>query len=105
MKLIKVFIHHVRSVEVVQALADAGHRNITLQDVKGMLKPLNDDERDFSGDASGLVISETQISLVCEDQEVTSIIDIVRKIAPIGPNVSGWLYVSSVEQVVQIGGP
>jgi len=40
MKLIKAFIHHVRCADVVQSLGDAGYRNITLQDVRGMLKPI-----------------------------------------------------------------
>ncbi|MGH8630182.1 MAG: P-II family nitrogen regulator, partial [Burkholderiales bacterium] len=69
MKLIKAFIHHVRTAAVVEALADAGYRNLTLQDVKGMLKPLSESEQNYSTEA-GLVISEVRVSLVCEDHEV-----------------------------------
>jgi nitrogen regulatory protein P-II 1 len=56
MKLIKAFIHHVRTAAVVDALADAGYRNLTLQDVRGMLKPITEDEQDYSIDGGGLVI-------------------------------------------------
>lgn len=104
MKLIKAFIHHVRTPDVVQALADAGFRNITLQDVKGILKPLNDDERDFSRDVAGPVISETHLSLVCEDGEVDAVTSIIRTVAKVGPHISGWVYVSPVEQALPIGG-
>lgn len=38
MKLIKAYVHHVRTADVVQALADAGYRNLALFDVKGTLK-------------------------------------------------------------------
>jgi nitrogen regulatory protein P-II 1 len=104
MKLIKAFIHHVRTPDVVQALADAGFRNITLQDVKGILKPLSDSEQDFSRDAAGPVISETRLSLVCEDGEVEAITSIIRFVAKVGPHISGWVYVSPVEQALPIGG-
>lgn len=104
MKLIKAFIHHVRTPDVVQALADAGFRNITLQDVKGILKPLSDDERDFSRDAVGPVISETRLSLVCEDSEVEAVTSIIRFVAKVGPHISGWVYVSPVELALPIGG-
>ncbi|MEO7623194.1 MAG: P-II family nitrogen regulator [Gallionella sp.] len=104
MKLIKAFIHHIRTAEVVQALADAGYRNLTLQDVKGMLKPLNEAEQDYSRDVGELVISEVQLSLVCEDGEVEAVTAIIRTIARIGPHISGWVYVSPVEQALPIGG-
>jgi len=105
MKLITAFIHHVRTPDVVQALADAGYRNITLQDVKGMLKPVSENEQDYSRAAAGLVISEVRLSLVCEDHEVDSVTAIIRTTARIGPHLSGWVYVSPVEQALPIGGP
>ncbi len=105
MKLIKAFIHHVRTPDVIQALTDAGFRNLTLQDVRGTLKPLPLEERDYSIDMPGLVISEVRLSLVVEDAQVDTVTGIIRRVAPIGPNVSGWVYVSPVEQALPIGGP
>jgi nitrogen regulatory protein P-II 1 len=52
MKQIKAFIHHVRSAIVFEALRDAGYKNITLLDVKGTLKPLNESEQTYSTDAA-----------------------------------------------------
>lgn len=104
MKLIKAFIHHVRTAPVVEALADAGFRNLTLQDVKGMLKPITESEQAFSTDAAGLVISEVRLSLVCEDQEVDAVTAIISTVARVGPHISGYIYVSPVEQVLPIGG-
>jgi len=105
MKLIKAFIHHVRSADVVQALADAGYRNLTLQDVRGMLKPITENERDYSARAGGLVISEARLSLVVEDHEVDAVTSIIRTAARVGPHISGYVYVSPVDQVLPIGGP
>ena len=105
MKLIKAFIHHVRSAAVVEALADAGYRNLTLQDVRGMLKPITENERDFSSEAGGMVISEARLSLVVEDNEVDAVTSIIRTVGRIGPHISGYVYVSPVDQVLPIGGP
>ena len=104
MKQIKAFIHHVRSSTVVEALRDAGYKNITLLDVKGTLKPLSESEQDYSTDA-GVVISEIRISLVCEDVQVDEVAGIIRKAGRIGPNISGWVYVSPIELALPIGGP
>lgn len=104
MKLIKAFIHQVRTAAVVEALADAGFRNITLQDVKGMLKPVTESEHNYSTSAAGLVIAEVRLSLVCEDAEVDTVTTLIRTVARIGPHISGYVYVSPVEQALPIGG-
>ena len=104
MKLVKAFVHHVRSAAVVEALADAGFRNITLHDVIGALKPLTDSESKYSVDADRLMISEVRISLVVEDRSVDEVTSIIRRVAAVGPGVSGFVYVSPVEQVLPIGG-
>lgn len=107
MKLIKAFIHHVRTSAVVEALADAGYRNLTLQDVRGMLKPITENERDYSSEAGGLVISETRLSLVVEDSEVDAVTSIIRTVGRVGQHshVCGYVYVSPVEQMLPIGMP
>lgn len=102
MKQVKAFIHHVRTAAVVEALGDAGFRNITVQEVKGTLKPLDESEQDYSAEA-GLVISEVKLSLVCEDSEVDAVTRIIRMTACIGSNISGWVYVFPVDQVLPIG--
>ena len=104
MKLIKAFLHHVRTPKVVEALADAGYDNITLQDVKGMLKPITEDEADFSRDAASLVISEARLSLVVADEKVDEVAAIIRRTGRVGTHVSGWIYVSPVEQILPIDG-
>ena len=105
MKLIKAFVHHVRTAAVVEALADAGYRNLTMHDVRGMLKPITEAEGDFTSEAGTLVISEAQLSLVVPDDEVAGVLAIIQRVAPVGPSVSGYIYVSPVDQMLPIGGP
>ena len=106
MKLVKAFIHHVRAASVVEALADAGFRNLTLHDVRGMLKPITENEQDYSMDASGLVISEVRLSLVVEDMEVDAVTSIICTVGRVGHHghACGYVYVSPVEQMLVIGG-
>lgn len=105
MKLIKAFIHHVRTPTVVEALADAGYRNLTVHDVRGMLWPITEDESDFTSEAGALAISEARLSLVVADTEVDAVVALIRRVAPVGPHISGYIYVSPVEQMLPIGGP
>jgi nitrogen regulatory protein P-II 1 len=103
MKQIKAFIHHVRSAAVVDALRDAGYKNITLLDVKGAIKPLNESEQDYSS-AAGVVVSEMRVSLVCEDADVDKVTALIRKTGHIGSNISGWVFVSPIDQALPIDG-
>ena len=105
MKQINALVHHIRSAPVVDALRDAGVTNITLLDVKGTLKPLSESEQEYSVRAGLVVISEVRISLVCEDDEVARVTEIIRQAGRIGPSMSGWVYVGPIEQVLPIGGP
>lgn len=104
MKQVKAYIHHVRTNAVVEALADAGYRNIALLDAKGTLKPLSDDERNYSSEGGGLLIVEARLELVCEDTQVDAVTAIIRTHGRIGSEVSGWVHVSAMEQVLPIGG-
>ena len=103
LKQIKAFIHHVRAAAVVEALRDAGYRNITLIDVKGTLKSLNESELDLSSEA-GVVISEVRVSLVCEEAEVDEVTTTIRNAGRIGRHISGWVYVSPIDQALPILG-
>ena len=89
MKQIKALVHHIRSAPVVDALRDAGVTNITLLDVKGTLKPLSESEQEYSVKAGLVIISEVRISLVCEDDDVARITEIIRQAGRIGDAFPG----------------
>ena len=103
MKLVKAFIHHLHAAEVIQALAAAGFRRISLLESKGTLRAVSDAEVDFSLEAGGLLIAEAQLELVCDDQEAEAVTAIIRTHGRIGPRISGWVYVSTVDQALPIG--
>lgn len=104
MKQVKAYIHHVRTNAVVQALTDAGYRNLALLDAQSTLKPVSDDERNYSSEGGGLLIGVTRLELVCEDTEVEAVTAIIRAHGRIGPQVSGWIHVSGIDRALAIGG-
>jgi nitrogen regulatory protein P-II 1 len=103
MKLIKAFIHQVRAPDVIQALSAGGFRRISLLESKGTLRAVSDGEKDFSLEAGGLLIAETQLELVCDDHEVEAATAIIRTTGQIGPQISGWVYVSTIDYTLPIG--
>jgi len=84
-------------------LADAGFNNFILQDVKGTLKPLEEAEQVYSS-AISLVISEAKLSLVCDEAQVSLVASIIRVSGSIGPDICGWVYVSTIDAALPIGG-
>ena len=104
MKKIQAFVHHIRSPSVLDALRDAGVKNVTLLDVKGTLKPLSESEQAYSVETRLAIISEVRISLVCDDADVKRITDVTRSSGHIWDGISGWVYVSPVEQALPIEG-
>jgi nitrogen regulatory protein P-II 1 len=104
MKLITAYLHRVRTAEVVQALADAGYRNLVFADVRGTLPGISDDERDYSSEGAGIVIGEVRLDLVCRDSEVAAVAAVIRGHAVIGNRISGWVYISTIDEALPIGG-
>jgi nitrogen regulatory protein P-II 1 len=104
MKQVKAYIHHARTNAVVQALTDAGYRNLALLNVQGSLSPLSDDERNYSAEGGGSLIGEARLELVCQDVEVDKVTAIICTKGRIGSQVSGWVYVSEIDQMLPIGG-
>lgn len=103
MKEIKAFIHRNRTADVVRELGRAGFRNLSIIDVKGMLRALDARERDYSLEIGEEVITEVKLELVCDDAQVTQAVDIIRANARTGRPEAGWIYVSEVQSAFPIG--
>lgn len=98
MKQVKAFIHRNRVADAVQGLRAAGFSRLSLFDVKGLLHALSERELEYSVALGGQVISEVQLELFCEDDEVATAVEIFRRRCRTGHADSGWIYVSNVEQ-------
>ena len=104
MKEIKAYVHRNRIADVVRALDQAGYRNLTVIDVKGMLRALDSTEQEYSIEVGEKVISEVKLELVCEDENRTAeAIRIIRERGRTGQPDAGWIYVSQVLSAIPIG--
>lgn len=101
---IKAFIHRTRVVDVIRALKSSGFRNLTVIDVKGMLKSLDDIEQDYSVELGEAVITEVKLEFVCEDQQEDEAVNIIREKGHTGQEIAGWIYVSSINNTYAIDG-
>jgi nitrogen regulatory protein PII len=97
MKCIKAFVHRNRIGDVVHALEVDGFRQLSLFDVRGLLRAINSREQEYSVELGGPVVSEVQLEIFCEDDRVQRAIEIVRALAKTGHRGSGWVYVVPIE--------
>lgn len=104
MKEINAIIHGNRIADVLNALKDAGCRNISVLDVKGLLKIIDPPERRYSMALADEVAIEFKLQLLCEDDQVKRLVDIIAQVGRTGQADAGVVYVTEVVEVVQIRG-
>jgi nitrogen regulatory protein PII len=102
MKQIKAFVHRNRVSDLIHALEAAGFRRLSLFDVKGLLRALSAREQEYSVEFGDQVISEMQMELFCEDDDVARAVEIFRRVGRTGRADAGWIYVSPIEQSIPI---
>ena len=102
MKQIKAFVHRNRVSDLIHALAAGGFKRLSLFDVKGLLRALSAREQQYSVEFGDQVISEVQLELFCEDDEVTRALEVFQRVGRTGQIEAGWVYISNVEQALAI---
>ena len=105
MKQIKAFVHRNRVSDLIHELAAAGFQRLSLFEVKGLLRALNAREQQFSVEFGGQVISEMQMEVFCEEEDLPRALEIFQRTGRTGRTDAGWLYVSNVESAIAIGDP
>ena len=103
MKQLKAFVHRNRVSDLIHALHAAGFQRLSLFDVKGLLRALSAREQQFSVEFGDKVVSEVQMELFCEADDIARAVEVFRQVGRTGRADAGWIYVSDVEQVISIG--
>lgn len=104
MKEIKAFIHRNRAADIVHALGAAGFRNLSVIDVQGLLKALDEKEQDYSMEIGEAVITEVKLELVCDDEMRTAeAVRIIQQHGRTGRPEAGWIYISEIQGALPIG--
>jgi nitrogen regulatory protein P-II 1 len=94
---VKAFVHRNRIADVVDALYQAGFQNLTVIDVQGLLKALDNKEQRYSVEIGQKVITEVKLELVCEGEERTAqAVQLIRENGRTGQPNAGWIYVTGL---------
>lgn len=111
MKEIKSYVHHSRVADVIAALKESAvwggesgdtQHNLAVYLVRGMVTPPDGQDRRYSTDLGDEVVNEYKLELVCPDQEVDELTDIIAKAAHTGADISGWITVSELVRATPI---
>ena len=100
---IKAYVHRNRIADVVNALYNAGFKNLTVIDVEGLLKALDSREQRYSVEIGQKVVTEVKLELVCDNESRTAeAVAVIREHAKTGQPSAGWIYISEVHSAVEI---
>lgn len=100
---IKAFIHRNRIADVVSALSSAGFRNLSVIDVQGLLRALDNKEQQYSVAIGQKVITEVKLELVCDNESRTAeAVALIREHAKTGQPDAGWVYTSEIQSSIEI---
>lgn len=104
-KEVKAFIHRNRVADVVNALNNAGFKNISLADAQGMLSAINNQEQRYSIEIGQKVVNEVKIELVCDtESRVAEAVTAILEHAKTGQPSAGWIYITEIQSAIEITG-
>ncbi|HKJ46753.1 MAG TPA: P-II family nitrogen regulator [Balneolales bacterium] len=102
MKEVKAFIRCDKAEEVMEALEQTGEKNVTLIDVMGVGSLADPHTAKYSIECVKKFSDVAKIELICRDEDVKSIVDIIRRKAYTGMKGDGMIYTTPVEHFVEI---
>lgn len=111
MKEIKAFIRQHRIADVLEALRDsglcnagagAGCYNVTVSRVQRPLADADPTQQHFSMDLAEAVVQEYKLELLCADNLVDTLTDLITQAAHTGQPEAGWVSVREIERAVEI---
>ena len=105
MREVKAFVHRNRIADVVSALSSAGYHNLSVIDVHGLLRALDNKEQQYSVEIGQKVITEVKLELVCENESRTAeAVSLIGEHGKTGQPDAGWIYISEIQGAVEITG-
>lgn len=102
MKEIKAYIRVIKAEEVIHALEKAGVPGFTAIEVKAIGAAVEPERAKFSIEYAEKISPITKIELVCKDEDVVRIVDIIKETAYTGHKGDGIIFVSDVNEAIKI---
>ena len=102
MKAVKAYIRTIKVDEVVQALEKAGVCDMTLIDVMAVGSQADPKDSKFSVELVQKYAKVAKLEIVCTDDKIHSIVEVLREAAYTGAPGDGIIYITPVEMAVKI---
>jgi nitrogen regulatory protein P-II 1 len=111
MKEIKVLVPARRIASVTEALrnsglcdisAGEGCHNIIVAQVRRLHTSHDPSLQHYSVDLAEPIVTEAKLELVCADELVDSLVELIAKAAHTGEPGAGWIFVSDIQHAVKI---
>ncbi len=106
MKEIKAFVHRNRIADVLYTLNSndfcTSQCHLSINDVAGTLKALDNKEQNYSIEFGEGVITEVKLELICEDDRAAEAIKLIRESAQTDQRLSGWIYMYDISHATPI---
>ena len=102
MKEIKAYIRCRKAEEVIGALEENGVQGITLIDVMGVGQLVSSANAKYSIKCIQKYSEISKLEVVCRDEEVHKIVELIRKHAYTGMRGDGIIFVTPVEMAIKI---
>jgi nitrogen regulatory protein PII len=101
-KLVVAIVKPFKLDEVKEALRDAGVNGLTTTEVEGFGRQRGHTEVYRGAEYQVDFVPKVKIEIVCDDEQVTRIVDAIAKAARTGKIGDGKIWVVPAEQVVRI---
>jgi nitrogen regulatory protein PII len=101
-KLVVAIVKPFRLDEVKEALREAGVNGLTTTEVEGFGRQRGHTEVYRGAEYQVDFVPKVKIEIVCDDEQVTQIVDAIAKAARTGKIGDGKIWVVPAEQVVRI---
>src|SRR3972149_5140824 len=102
MKEIKAYIRREKAEYVISALEEAGGPGCTAVEVKAVGAAAVPEEEYLSIDYIEKVSTVTKLEIICKDEDVSRLVDVIKKIAYSGRRGDGMILVSDINYAVKI---
>ena len=102
MKKIEAIIKPFKLDEVKEALSEIGVKGLTISEVKGFGRQKGHTELYRGAEYVVDFLPKIKLEIICKDEEVTKIVEVIQKGANTGRIGDGKIFVIPVEAVVRI---
>ena len=102
MKLVSAIIKPFKLQEVRGALVDAGIEGLTITEVKGYGRQKGHTEMYRGAEYSVDTLPKIKLDILVEDENMSTVVDVISKTANTGKIGDGKIFVSSIDDVIRI---